>query len=101
MRHGICGTKGHRTVGLCLPPDPLKGHHLMQKGFFGFFGTGLESVLIPTPFETPAFFEHLTRAFTEHPDMSALVATRGNQIIPILSLRGGPPVEHPPASSAW
>lgn len=25
--------KGHRTVGLCLPPDPLKGHQLMQKGF--------------------------------------------------------------------
>lgn len=77
--------KGHRTVGLCLPPDPLKGHHLMQKGFFGFSEQGWNPVLIPTPFETPAFFEHLTRAFTEHPDMSALVATRGNQIIPILS----------------
>lgn len=77
--------KGHRTVGLCLPPDPLKGHHLMQKGFSSFSEQGWNPILIPTPFETPLFFEHLARAFQEHPDMSALVATRGNQVIPILS----------------
>ncbi|MCC8149400.1 GntR family transcriptional regulator [Akkermansia sp.] len=77
--------KGHRTVGLCLPPDPLKGHQLMQKGFFSFAGEGWNPVLIPTPFQTPLFFEYLAKAFKEHPDMSALVATRGNQIVPILS----------------
>lgn len=77
--------KGHRTVGLCLPPDPLKGHQLMQKGFFSFAGKGWSPVLIPTPFETPLFFEYLAKAFKEHPDITALVATRGNQIIPILS----------------
>lgn len=42
-------------------------------------------MLIPTPFETPLFFEYLAKAFKEHPDMSALVATRGNQIVPLLS----------------
>lgn len=47
--------KGHRTVGLCLPPDPLKGHQLMQKGFFSFAEKGWNPVLIPTPFETPLF----------------------------------------------
>ncbi|WP_295926190.1 substrate-binding domain-containing protein [uncultured Akkermansia sp.] len=77
--------KGHRTVGLCLPPDPLKGHQLMQKGFFSFTAQGWNPVLIPTPFETPLFFEYLAKAFREHPDMSALVATRGNQIVPLLS----------------
>lgn len=77
--------KGHRTVGLCLPPDPLKGHQLMQKGFFSFAEKGWNPVLIPTPFETPLFFEYLAKAFKEHPDMSALVATRGNQIVPLLS----------------
>lgn len=77
--------KGHRTVGLCLPPDPLKGHQLMQKGFFNFAGKGWNPVLIPAPFETPLFFEYLARAFKEHPDISALVATRGNQIVPLLS----------------
>ena len=40
---------------------------------------------VGTPFETPLFFEYLAKAFKEHPDMSALVATRGNQIVPILS----------------
>lgn len=78
-------SKGHRTVGLCLPPDPLKGHQLMQKGFFSFSEQGWSPVLIPTPFETPLFFEYLAKAFQEHPDMSALVATRGNQIVPLLS----------------
>lgn len=77
--------KGHRTVGLCLPPDPLKGHQLMQKGFFSFAEQGWNPILVPTPFETPLFFEYLAKAFKEHPDMSALVATRGNQIVPILS----------------
>ena len=77
--------KGHRTVGLGLPPDPLKGHQLMQKGFFSFAEKGWNPVLIPTPFETPLFFEYLAKAFKEHPDMSALVATRGNQIVPLLS----------------
>ena len=77
--------KGHRTVGLCLPPDPLKGHQLMQKGFFSFAEQGWNPVLVPSPFETPLFFEYLAKAFKEHPDMSALVATRGNQVVPILS----------------
>ncbi len=78
-------SKGHRTVGLCLPEDPLKGHQLMQKGFTAFTEEGWNPVLIPSPFESPKFFEHLDRAFKEHPDMTALVVARGNQIIPILS----------------
>lgn len=77
--------KGHRTVGLCLPPDPLKGHQLMQKGFFSFEEHGWNPILIPAPFETPLFFEHLDRAIKENPDLSAMVATRGNQIVPLLS----------------
>jgi regulatory protein gntR HTH len=57
----------------------------MQKGFFSFAEQGWNPILVPTPFETPLFFEYLAKAFKEHPDMSALVATRGNQIVPILS----------------
>lgn len=78
-------SKGHKTVGLCLPPDPLKGHQLMQKGFFEFQGQGWTPVLIPSPMETPAFFENLTRVFAQHPDMSALVAARGNQTVALFS----------------
>ncbi len=77
--------KGHRTVGLCLPEEPLKGHQLMQKGFTAFTEEDWTPVLIPSPFESPKFFEYLDRAFKEHPDMTALVVARGNQIIPILS----------------
>ncbi len=77
--------KGHRTVGLCLPIEPLKGHQLMQKGFFGFSEADWNPVLIPSPFETPQFYEYLDKAFKEHPDISALVVARGNQIIPLLS----------------
>ena len=79
--------KGHRTVGLYS--RTLKGHQLMQKGFSAFAEKGWNPVLIPTPFETPLFFEYLAKAFKEHPDMSALVATQGSQIVP-LSFLGKP-----------
>lgn len=34
--------KGHRTVGLCLPPDPLKGPPVNAEGLFQLCGKGLE-----------------------------------------------------------
>lgn len=77
--------KGHRKVGLCLSPEALKGHQLMEKGFMTFNGDGWKPIIVNSPYETPDFFKSLTETFHKHPDITAMVASRGNQIVPLLS----------------
>lgn len=76
---------GHRTIGVCLPPESLKGHELVQKHLFAFEAGGWNPVVIPFPHDTTAIFDNLDHVFSKNPGLTAFITTRGDQAVTLLS----------------
>ena len=77
--------QGHRKVALCLPDEPLRGNELLKTYFNGFSGEGWNPVIISSPFETDSFIQRLQSKFASHPDITAFVAARCSQLVPLTS----------------
>ncbi len=77
--------KGHRTVCLCVPEEPLKGHQLIQKYLCDFKGKGWNPVIVPFSPDAVSTFDNLERVFARHPGITAFITTRGEQIVSFLS----------------
>ena len=81
--------KGHRTVGLCLPEEKLKGHQLVKKNIFNFKAEGWNPITIPFSSAASSTFDNLEQAYAAHPDITAFITMRGNQIITLFSWAAG------------
>ncbi len=77
--------RGHNNVGFCVASTQLWGNHLMKEGFLSYKGDNWEPVIIRTPIDMQLINQNLEDAFKEHPNMTALVVTRGRMLITLQS----------------